>query len=279
MKILILGYGYGGYYCAKQLLAAGHQVVAVSRTYSEDYRLEHLKHVCRDIRCLNLDVDDKPDAILYCAPPLPEGACDTLLGEVLDGLIRKNLVAKIVYWGSSGVYGDHAGEWVDEESTCHINSDIQRRRLDAEAKIQLFAQTNQFAWSIMRVAGMFGPGRMPSTHQPVIYLDEAPYSNLVYIEDVAQVAMQAVLHPTGLGLVNVSDGFPKKMGTLQRLVAAHQGETVIEQHYADVMATASPMKRHFLVASKRLSNKKIHRLLPNINFSDFELKVKACLKK
>ncbi|NCT56683.1 MAG: NAD-dependent epimerase/dehydratase family protein [Legionella sp.] len=279
MKILILGYGYGGYYCAKKLLDNGHQVVAVSRTYSEHYILEQLKHVCSDIRSLNLDADDKPDAILYCAPPPPQGVCDTLLGEVLDELVHKNLVANIVYWGSSGVYGDHAGRWVDEESTCHITSDIQRRRLDAEAKIQLFAKTNQVPWSIMRVAGMFGPGRMPSTNQPVIYLDEAPYSNLVYIEDVAQVALHAFLHQTGLGIVNVSDGMPKKMGTLQRMVAAYQDEAVIEQHYEDVMATASPMKRHFLVASKQLSNQKLQRLFPEMNFSDFEKKVKKCLTK
>lgn len=278
MKILILGYGYGGYYCAQQLLAAGHHVVGVSRTYPDHYKLAKLKHICSDIRKLDVDFL-RPDAILYCAPPLPEGACDTLLDEVLDELMRKNLVAKIVYWGSSGVYGDHAGHWVDEQSTCHINSDIQRRRLDAEEKIQRFAQANQVAWSIMRVAGMFGPGRMPSTHQPVIYLNEAPYSNLVYIEDVAHVAMQAVLHKTGLGIVNVSDGVPKKMGTLQRLVAAHHGEAVIEQHYEDVMATASLMKRHFLAESKQLSNQKIHQLFPEIHFSDFEHKVKACLKK
>jgi nucleoside-diphosphate-sugar epimerase len=279
MLILILGYGYAGFYCAKKLLADGHQVMGVSRTYPDEYRLEQLNHVCGDIRSLNIDGDDKPDAIIYCAPPPSDGVCDTLLTEALAELVRKHLVANIVYWGSSGVYGDHAGGWVDEESACHINSDIQRRRLDAEAQIKTFAEHNRVAWSIMRVAGMFGPGRMPSTNKPVIYLDEAPYTNLVYIEDAAHVAVQAVLHKAGVGTINVSDGVPKKMGTLQRRVAAYQGEVVIEQHYDEVMVTASVIKRHFLVASKQLSNQKTHQVFPGIDFSDFEKTVEVCLKK
>jgi nucleoside-diphosphate-sugar epimerase len=277
MRILILGYGYAGFYCAKKLLADGHQVMGVSRTYPDDYKLAKLNHVCSDIRSLDIDGDYKPGAIIYCAPPPSEGVCDTLLTEVLAELTRKNLVANIVYWGSSGVYGDHAGHWVDEESVCHINSDIQRRRLDAEAQIKTFAELNHVAWSIMRVAGMFGPGRMPSTNKPVIYLDEAPYSNLVYIEDAAQVAAQAVLQNKALGIVNISDGFPKKMGALQRVVAEHQGVAVIEQGYQAFMASASPMRQYFLSASKRLSNNKCEQLFPEIAFADFEEAVEKCL--
>lgn len=279
MLILILGYGYAGFFCAKKLLADGHQVMGVSRTYPDEYRLEQLNHVCGDIRSLNIDGDDKPDAIIYCAPPPSGGVGDTLLTEVLAELTRKNLVANIVYWGSSGVYGDHAGGWVDEDSPCFIRFDIQRRRLDAEAQIKTFAEHNRVAWSIMRVAGMFGPGRMPSTNKPVIYLDEAPYTNLVYIEDAAQIAVQAVLHKAGVGTINVSDGVPKKMGALQRAVAEHQGVAVIEQCYQAFMASANPMRQYFLSASKRLSNNKCEQLCPKMAFTDFKKAVEACLIK
>jgi len=277
MHILILGYGYAGYYCAKKLLADGHQVIGVSRTYPDDYKLEQLKHVCSDIRTLEFDIDYQPDAIIYCAPPPSEGACDTLLAEVLAELERKNLVANIIYWGSSSVYGDHAGRWVDEASQCNISSDIQRRRLDAEARIQSFAEVHKIKWSVMRVSGMFGPGRMPSTNNSVIYLNEAPYSNLVYIEDAAQVAAQVILKQETFGVINISDGLPKKMGSLQRMVAEYQGITLTEQSYEETMASASSMKRYFLGSSKRLSNKKCEKLFPEIVFANFEEAVEKCL--
>ncbi len=277
MHFLILGYGFSGYYCAKKLLDDGHQVTAISRNYREDYSLNKLQHICSDVRKLNINF--KPNGIIYCAPPPSEGAYDTLLTETLAELARKNLVANIVYWGSSGVYGDHLGGWVDEGSVCHIDVDIQRRRLDAEKKIQSFAKTNKIMWSVLRVAGMFGPGRMPSTANSVIYLNEAPYSNLVYVEDVAYVATQAVLKNKTVGMLNVSDGLPKKMGTLQRIVANHKGDTLTEQSYEEVMKSASPMRRYFLGASKRLSNSKCLSIFPEIVFADFEKTVIKCLIK
>lgn len=277
MRILILGYGFSGYYSAKKLLKEGHQVVAISRTYPKDYLLKELQHVCGDIQKININF--RPDAILYCVPPPRQGQHDTLLSAVLSELERKDLIANIIYWGSSSVYGDHKGLWVSENSACHINSDLQRRRMDAEEQIKFFAKAHGVAWSIMRVSGMFGFGRMPSLSNIVINSQEAPYTNLVYIEDVADIAMQLLLKKESQGILNVSDGQPKKMGDLQRVVAKHLGETLIEKSYEDIMATASSMKRLFLSSSKRLSNKKCLTLLPEVKFSDFEKSVIQCLKK
>ena len=277
MNVLILGYGFSGYYCAKKLLVDGHQVTAVSRSYPKEYHLEKLQHVCGDMR--SLDITTEPNAIIYCAPPPSQGTNDTLLAETLEALERNELIANIVYWGSSGVYGDHFGCWVDEESTCHVDFDIQRRRLNAEEQIQSFAKTHKVAWSIMRVAGMFGPGRMPKLSSPVVCLSEAPYSNLVYIEDAAYVATQAALQNESLGLFNVSDGIPKRKGTLQRIIAEHKEETLAELSYQEVMKTASPMMKYFLSSAKRLSNAKCQSLFPEFNFHSIEKAVEKCLEK
>ena len=39
MNILILGYGYSGYYCAKLLLENDHNIFAVSRSYPKECEL------------------------------------------------------------------------------------------------------------------------------------------------------------------------------------------------------------------------------------------------
>jgi len=265
MNILILGYGYSGYHCAKALLRDNHHVTAVSRSYPVEYKLDHLHHIKSDIR--NLSVPNQPDAILYCVPPQPQGVTDDILTETLRVLERKLLLANLVYWGSSGVYGDHQGNWVDEASSCNITFDLQRRRLYAESQIINFATKNNKNWTVMRVAGMYGENRLPKLNNPVIKSEQAPFSNMIYIEDAAKIAAASLLSNSPIEIINVSDGTPIKMGTLQRLVAKQKKIPIIEKSYEEIMANASPMRKYFLSSSKQLSNEKCRRLFPDIIFS------------
>lgn len=265
MNILILGYGYSGYHCAKILINNNHNVTAVSRSYPAQYQLENLQHISSDIRELNINT--KPDAILYCVPPPSSGIVDSILSETLIELKNKKLVANIIYWGSSGVYGDHNSEWVNEDSECNIKFDLQRRRLDAESQIQTFAKESNRQWTIMRVAGMYGAHRLSQSNNPVIKIEQAPYSNMIYIKDAAKVAVSCLISDSSIGLINVSDGVPLKMGSLQRLISKEKHLRIIEKDYQKILATASPMRKYFLSSSKKLSNDKCKLIFPEIKFS------------
>lgn len=277
MNILILGYGYSGYHCAKVLINNNHNVTAISRSYPEQYQLSKLNHISSDIRQLN--IVNKPDAILYCVPPPSSGIVDSILSETLIELKNKNLLANIVYWGSSGVYGDHHGNWVDEASKCHIAFDLQRRRIDAESQIQTFATQNNCHWTCMRVAGMYGPHRISKSNNPVIKIEQAPFSNMIYIKDAAKIAASCLTNDIFIGLINVSDGVPLKMGSLQRLISKEKNFKIIEKSYQEILATASPMRKYFLSSSKKLSNDKCRTIFPEIKFSDLTQSVITCLKK
>jgi len=188
-------------------------------------------------------------------------------------LKEKKLISNIVYWGSSGVYGDHKGGWVDEDSTCNVDFDIQRRRLDAEYQIKEFSQQNQVKYTVMRVAGIYGPNRLPTTNKPVIKIDQAPYSNMVYINDAAKIAVSALINDKNVGKINISDGCPIKMGTLQRLISEQKGINIIEHDYNKIMQASSSMRQYFLSSSKRLSNKKSLKIFPNIKYSNLNDRV------
>ncbi len=276
MKVLILGYGYSGYYCARKLLEHHHAVTAVSRSYPDKYFISDLNHIRSDIQ--DLTIASKIDAIIYCAPPLPLGVIDSLLSKTLIEIKNKNLIANIVYWGSSGVYGDHEGNWVDEDSKCNIKFDIQRRRLDAESQIQGFARENNIDWTIMRVAGMYGPDRLPKTNKAVIKTDQAPYSNMIYIKDAAKIAISCLLSKKHIGIINVCDGMPIKMGTLQRLIANKLKLPINEKDYLEILQTSSPMLKYFLSSSKRLSNDKCKKHFSEIYFSDLTEMAPKCIK-
>jgi len=120
MHHLILGYGYCGYYLAKELLNQGQSVTAVSRHLDKKLKLSQLNHIAYD---LNQGFQwMKPDSIIYyLIPPPSQGIEDVILRNFLTHSSIK--AKKIIYFGSSAVYGNHHGEWVDEESSCLIEND------------------------------------------------------------------------------------------------------------------------------------------------------------
>lgn len=276
MNVLILGYGFSGFYCAEHLLREGHQVGAISRHYSQEYQLEKLQHEIGDLN--HWSVKSLPDVIIYCVPPARAGKTDDLITRILDNLWLKEFVGHFIYWGSSAVYGNHHGELVTEKSSCYLTSDVQRRRLHAEEQVNRFAKKSGASISILRMSGLFGAERLPKTDRRLINRIEAPYSNLVFIEDAARLMVEVIQRKNGVGVINVSDGIIKKMGDLQRMVAMLQGESIVDESYEKVMETASNMKRFFLSSSKQLSIDKLHKTFPDFQFTNFKDAVKRCLR-
>lgn len=258
MHHLIIGYGYCGFHLAAQLLRQNMHVTAVSRTLAADYALDNLNH-------LPLDITQPfhwqtPDTILYyLIPPPADGDKDRLLHQFLQ---QSQLnIKKVIYFGSSGVYGEQHGQWVNEQSTCHMTHDRQRRRLHAE---HLWQQTSS-AVVLMRIGGIYGQNRLPvqAAHQqsPLLKGDEAPWMNHIYVQDLVNIALQLALSPA-VGIYNVADGNPQKMGSLQRLTAEQLHLPQAPQHdWQSIWNKASPMKREFMQANKRLSIEKLKQTL------------------
>jgi len=269
MKILILGYGYSGYYCAKYLLKKQHDAIAVSRTYPPEFHLEALTHLSYDFS--QLPSINNIDALLYCAPPPSQGITDVLLQQTLVNFVTLGVkIPNLIYISSSGVYGDHNGEVVTEKSYCHVNTDRQRRRLDAESQIKKYAEENGVNWTVLRMAGLFGPGRISKSTKPVIIQSQAPWTNLIYVKDMAEIIVSLLLKKQTLGVVNVSDGVPQKSGVLQRMIAQHTNTTLCETSYQEALQVASSMQKFFWSASKQLSINKLRLLLPDFEFTPLE---------
>lgn len=60
---------------------------------------------------------------------------------------------------TTGVYGNHNGATVTEESDCHDSSESARRFLEWEADFQEKCKRNHHQLAIFRCAGIYGPGR------------------------------------------------------------------------------------------------------------------------
>lgn len=203
------------------------------------------------------------DALLfYFVPPPAYGLHDTRLQTFLQCLDAGGPPAVFVYISTTGVYGDCQGGWISEETPVNPMTSRARRRLSAEQQLLQWQQRSSVPLVILRVGGIYGPGRMPRERirqgQPVLAIREAPYSNRIHAEDLARICQAAAQRACGVHLYNVSDGRPCKMTTYFFRLADYLGMArppiVSWQAAADAF---SPAMMSYLRESRRLSNRRL----------------------
>lgn len=108
------------------------------------------------------------------------------LQQVLDWLaLHQQRPKRLLFLSSTGVYAQHAGEWVDEDSPTQPDSFNGRILLEAEQ----LAQHSGYPATSVRLAGLYGPGRqwlINQVRQGYQVPAEPPlYSNRIHVEDAA----------------------------------------------------------------------------------------------
>src|SRR5476649_2457308 len=120
MHHLIIGYGYTGCHLAKYLIGRQQSVTAVSRHLDKSQHIPSLHHIQHDINAPFL-WNRQNTIIYYLIPPPTTGKHDTQLQQFLETSNIKP--ARLIYFGSSAVYGDKSGAWVDEKMSCNVTLD------------------------------------------------------------------------------------------------------------------------------------------------------------
>jgi nucleoside-diphosphate-sugar epimerase len=229
---LIFGCGYLGLRVGRRWLAAGETVCAVTRSRA---RAEEL----RSIGCTPLVADvtapeslselPAAETVLY-AVGHDRTARKTLrevyvagLSNVLDALSAAT--QRVLYISSTGVYAQSGGEWVDEESACEPIRESGCVCLEAERVLQAHRLGKKAI--ILRLAGIYGPGRIPRRQglqagEPIA-APQYGFLNLIHVDDAARIVLAAE-HVPPPRLYTVSDGLPpvrhEYYAELARLLAA-----------------------------------------------------------
>jgi len=262
--VLIIGYGDIGRRVAILCRQRGWQVNALTRqavtaTHMSSHGL--IGHVG------DLDQPQKfpvlPTAaslVFYFAPPPPHGEDDPRLSAFLGAIPATAAPRKIIYISTSGVYGDRQGEWVTEQSAVKPTTDRARRRLAAEQHLHDWEQRSGVPTVILRVGGIYGPGRLPVERlrrgTPVLRQHECGYTNRIHADDLATVCVAAA--ERGHGVYNVSDGHPSTMTEYFNGVADLYGLPRPPQiSRAQAQAVLSGEMLSYLAESRRLDNSKI----------------------
>ncbi|HMP04147.1 MAG TPA: SDR family oxidoreductase [Gemmatales bacterium] len=220
MRILILGCGYAGRATGARLVAAGHEVAGVQRG-PDDGAL-----AAAGIRPLAADVT-RPDtlaalphgwdAVVNCVSSAGGGAAayQALYLEgtrhVLDWL-HGAPPRRYLHLGSTSVYGQTDGTWVDEDAPTEPATETARVLVETE-KLLAGAAARGFPAVRLRVAGIYGPGRGRLFQQLLrgearLDGDGARWLNQVHRDDVAGAIAAALEHGRAGRLYNVADCEP-----------------------------------------------------------------------
>jgi nucleoside-diphosphate-sugar epimerase len=221
MAKLIFGCGYLGRQVARMWLNRGEKVYAVTRSAERASSLA--AEGIRPVVC---------DLLSGQSSPFPQGirtvlfavgydrGCGQPIREVYAGGVARAVewvpesVERFLYISSTGVYGNVTGQEVDEETPCQPTREGGVASLAAEGVLQ----DSRFGSraGVLRLAGIYGPGRIPRAAdllagKPI----DAPsrgWLNLIHVEDAARVVLlaeeRAVLPRTYV----VSDGHPVVRG-------------------------------------------------------------------
>lgn len=186
-------------------------------------------------------------------------------GDPVLGAARQTIAGRmpslrwIAYLSTVGVYGDHDGAWVDEESLCHPVSRRSQMRLEAEAAWQAFAGTINRPLAILRLSGIYGPGRNAFVNlengTAKRLIKPGQVFNRIHVADIAGALWHLARHETG-GVFNVTDDVPAPPQDVVAYAADLMG-VVPPPEQAFATAQLSPMARSFYGENKRVSNRKL----------------------
>ncbi len=217
MRRLVFGCGYLGRRVADLWRTQGDEVQVVTRQSerAKELAAAGFRAQIADItRPETLPTLAEVETLLF-AVGFDRSSGDTIEQVYVEGL--QNVLAKLpqppeklIYISSTGVFGQVAGDWVDEDSPCAPTRAGGIACLAAEQVLQASPLADRTL--ILRLAGIYGPGRIPraSDIRAGRAIDAASdgYLNLIHVEDAARIVVAAASDLAPPKLYVVSDGKP-----------------------------------------------------------------------
>ena len=161
------------------------------------------------------------------------------------------------YLSTTGVYGNHDGGWVDEDTPLTPSTRRGKWRVAAEAEWQAIPD---LPLHIFRLAGIYGPGRGPfskvrnGTARRIIKPGQV--FSRIHVEDIAQVLAASIAQPDPGAIYNMCDDDPAPPQDVIAHAAELLGQPLPPEEDFET-AEMTPMARSFYAESKRVKNDKI----------------------
>lgn len=188
----------------------------------------------------------------------PDESGDPVLNACAETL-RASGPEWIGYLSTVGVYGDHDGAWVNEDTPCKPVSRRSVQRVAAETAWMELAQETGLPVQIFRLSGIYGPGRntfenfRKGTARRLVKPGQV--FNRIHVADIAGAVEAAMARPQ-TRIYNVTDDMPAPPQDVVLYAAQLLGvEPPAEIPFET--ADLTPMARSFYGENKRVSNARL----------------------
>ncbi|EMA33726.1 SDR family oxidoreductase [Haloarcula japonica] len=270
-RVAILGCGYVGIELGRQL-HDDHEVVGVRRSDDgivaiEDAGFEAVRADVTDPESLSAVPD--ADWLVFAASSGGRGA-EAAREVYVEGLrtaidhfwSRADPPERLVYTSSTGVYGDHDGAWVDEETPLDPQTEKTEVLAEAERVARERPVEHGGHGSVARFAGLYGPDR----YRLERYLEgpvTAGYLNMVHRADAAGAVRHLLTEDHREEVVLVVDDEPVEKWAFADWLAEQcdvpfPPKQTTEERLADDSLSETAKRR--IQTSKRCSNDQLREL-------------------
>ena len=236
MNLVVFGLGYSS---LRFVELFGDRFARISGTVRQPEKRERLRQ---------FGIGRRLDVHLFGGDPVLAAFGETL----------RTASARVVYLSTVGVYGDHQGAWIDEQTDTTADSERARARLTAEGGWRIIAGARL---AILRLAGIYGPDRNALARlrdgAARRIVKPGQVFNRIHVDDIARAIMATVAREAS-GVFNICDDEPAPPQDVIAYAAKLLGlAPPPDENYATAEMTA--MARSFYGTSNRIRNSRAKR--------------------
>jgi len=149
--------------------------------------------------------------ILISIPPKDKG--DIIYERFSRQIAKLKNLKWLGFLSSTGVYGDHKGEWVNEESMVSVGAQVARARLLAESQ---WLGLEGVPSHILRLSGIYGPGRSQlesaiSGRLKIIDKPDVIFSR-IHVDDIVKALTASMVSPNAGSIILLEEAALTEMG-------------------------------------------------------------------
>ena len=256
MIVCALGYGYLTQFVFKKICALGIKGIGVTSKNVNNSKFANIIFVKRDkIK----EVLTYSTHLLITAPPNDKGC--SIFNKFSSQILASN-IKSIIYISSTGVYGNHNGGWVDEDSLLNAKSQFDKIRVKSEKQWKTFCKKNNLNLNIVRISGIYGPQRIIKFNKKKldVIIKKNHYFSRIHILDAARLISKIIIENFNNEIWNLADDFPSTRELfLLEAIEIKNIKNFARIEFEEYEATLSDRAKKFWYNNKRVSNSKVKK--------------------
>ena len=265
-ELFIFGFGFSASAVANRMRSDFARICGTSRSIEKVQAIQAngFDACLFDGTSFSEELKEKLETTTHILMSIAPGDADPVLANVGDEL---NVLCPKLKWAgylsTVGVYGNHDGAWVDEDTAPRPVSKRSKQRIAAENQWTELARRAGIPLAIFRLAGIYGPGRNTFINiengKSRRLVKPGQVFNRIHCEDIGTAVSLAIVKNIG-GVFNITDNEPAPPQDVVEFAHELMGKTPPPEIEFDT-ADLTPMARSFYGENKRVSNAKSKAML------------------